>query len=312
MTDRIRYAPLGSLTLAYETFGQSTNPPVLLIMGLGAQMLVWPDELCERLALQGYYVVRFDNRDVGLSSRFSEQGGVGFWRLLFRASLGLSPGAVYDLETMAGDAFGLMDYLGFSRAHVIGASMGGMIGQVMAARQPSRVRSLGLIMSNSGAPGVARPDWRLLAGIFIQARWEGAGDELDSKARALAAIGSRRFPTPLGLIRDRLSRAEHRSSDCSGAARQLAAILATGDRRRLLRQIACPSIVIHGDEDPLIPPEGGVDLARHITGARFELIHGMGHDFPAPLLSRIERILIQHLERASDIVDSGGAVSSTA
>ena len=208
------------------------------------------------------------------------------------------PDAGYDLDAMAGDTLALMDHLGLGSAHIIGASMGGMIAQVMAARYPSRVRSLGLIMSNSGAPGAARPDWRLLAGVLLQAHWQGGGDGLDAKARALAAIGSRRFPTPHAVIRERLMRAESRSADSTGAARQLSAILATGDRRPLLERIDCPTAVIHGDEDPLVPPDGGRDLAAHIAGARFELIHGMGHDFPAPLTSRIGRTLSQNLRSA--------------
>ena len=310
MTEEIRYARLGALTLAYETFGEASNPPLVLIMGLGAQMLVWPDELCRSLACRGYYVVRFDNRDVGLSSRLPGSGP-GACSALFRSSLGLSVHAQYDLEDMALDTLTLMDHLGMTSAHIAGASMGGMIAQIMAARNPARVRSLGLIMSDSGAPGIARPDWRLLAGVLLQARWQGAGDDLDAKARALSAIGSQRFPTPLGTIRDRLKRAERRSSDSTGATRQLLAILATGDRRPLLGRIGCPTIVIHGDEDPLIPSEGGVDLARHIRGSQFELIHGMGHDFPAPLMSRIERRLFQHLDRAERAHEYPAPVSST-
>ena len=311
MNDRVHYAPLGSLTLAYETFGDDTDPPILLIMGLGAPMLVWPDALCEQLAGEGYWVVRFDNRDAGLSSHCPGQGGSSPWRVLLRSTVGVSPGAGYDLETMAGDTLGLMDYLGLDSAHIIGASMGGMIAQVLAARHPSRVRSLGLIMSNSGAPGIARPDWRLLAGVMLQARWRGDGDELDAKARALSAIGSRRFPTPHGVIRERLVRAESRSTDSTGATRQLAAILATGDRRALLARIACPTVVIHGDEDPLIPPEAGLDLARHIHGAGFELIHGMGHDFPAPLLSRVGRTLVRNLNTAQEALHHGTPARST-
>mgnify|MGYP006437421561 CR=1 FL=1 len=298
MTDSVHYAPIGSLTLAYETFGKAANPPVVLIMGLGAQMLVWPDALCEHLARQGYYVVRFDNRDVGLSSRFHGQGESSLGRILFRMSLGLSPRAGYELDTMAGDTLGLMDHLGLSSAHIIGASMGGMIAQVIASHHPSRVRSLGLIMSNSGAPGIARADWRLLAGVVLQAQRRGSGDDLDAKARALSAIGSQRFPTPHATIRQRLARAQMRGCDSSGAARQLAAILATGDRRSLLQRICCPTTVLHGDEDRLIPSEGGMDQARHIQGARFELIHGMGHDFPPPLLSRIARLLTENLATA--------------
>lgn len=298
MTDDIRYAPLGSVTLAYQTFGRDSDPPILLIMGLGAQMLVWPDALCRHLAGQGYYVVRFDNRDAGLSSHFPDRGESNPWRVLLRRSVGMSPGAAYDLGAMAGDTLGLMDCLGLDSAHLIGASMGGMIAQILAARHPRRVRSLGLIMTNSGSPGVARPDWRLLAGTILQIQWQGTGDELEAKARALSAIGSRRFPTPIGIIRERLRQAETRSRDRTGAARQLAAILATGDRRPLLSRIGCPTVVIHGDEDPLIPPDGGRELATHIPGAAFELIHGMGHDFPAPLVSRLGRLLCRNLERA--------------
>lgn len=294
MTDRIQYAPNGPIELAYETFGESTHPPLVLIMGLGAQMLVWPDAFCQRLAARGYYVVRFDNRDVGLSSRVEVPGG-RLWRGLLRHCTGRSPTPVYGLDTMAGDALALMDHLELASAHIMGASMGGMIAQVLTADHPDRVRSLTALMSSAGSPGAGRPSVRLLARLLASC-WPSPGsDPLEGKVRALGLIGSRRFPTDPEIVRQRVAMARARSTDDGGAARQLLAILASGDRSEVLRRIRTPSLVLHGDEDPLIPEAAGRDLAQRIPGARFERLSGMGHDFPVPLLSRLERLVAAHL-----------------
>ncbi len=297
MTDRIQYASNGPITLAYETFGEATHPPLVLIMGLGAQMLVWPEAFCRRLAERGYYVVRFDNRDVGLSSKVEAPAGC-LWRGLLRRCAGRPATPVYELDAMAGDTLALMDHLGLASAHIVGASMGGMIAQVMAADHPDRVRSLTALMSSAGTPRLGRPSIRFLARLLASCWTSPGSDPLEGKVRALGLIGSRSFPTDPAIVRQRVARARARSSDDSGAGRQLLAILASGDRSDRLRRIRAPALVLHGDEDPLIPEAVGRDLAQRIPGARFERLSGMGHDFPVPLLSRLERLVAAHLVAA--------------
>ncbi|MEV0595121.1 alpha/beta fold hydrolase [Nonomuraea cavernae] len=263
-------AAVNGIEIAYESFGSPGGRPLLLIMGLGAQLIHWDDDLCELLAEQGHHVVRFDNRDAGLSTHFHDEGA---------PDLGTS--SSYVLDDMADDVAGLMDTLGWPAAHVVGASMGGMIAQALAIRHPGRVFSLTSIMSTPG-PGVAQPTDAAGAVLFAPP----APDRETALARALetwAVIGSPGYE----LDRERIVRltglAFDRCYDPAGTARQLAAILVSPDRTVALAGVGVPSLVIHGEDDQLVPLAGGQATAAAIPGATLLTYPGMGHDLPRPL-----------------------------
>jgi pimeloyl-ACP methyl ester carboxylesterase len=268
-------ARANSIELAYEAFGDRDRPPLLLVMGLGAQMVAWPDDLCEALAL-GCYVVRFDNRDVGASQWL--EGDVD----LVACMAGDTSSAVYTLEDMADDAAGLLDALELDSAHVMGASMGGMIAQTLAIRHPERVRSLISIMSTTGEPGVARPTEAAMAALMSPP----ARTREEAMERSVAVgrvVGSPGFPRDEEDVRDRSGRAWDRGVNASGFARQLAAIQASGDRTEALAGLDVPTLVMHGEDDPLVPIGGGRATAAAIPGAELWPVPGMGHDLPRAL-----------------------------
>ncbi|GAC1326280.1 MAG: alpha/beta hydrolase [Thermoleophilaceae bacterium] len=282
----VEKVPANGLTLAYESFGDPGDPPLLLIMGLGVQMIGWREELCAMLADGGRFVIRFDNRDVGESTHIAAPMPD------LRACLaGDTSSAVYSLEDMADDVDGLLEALELDSAHLVGASMGGMIAQTVAARHPARVRSLTSIMSTSGERGVSRPTAeasRVLLAPAARTR-EQAGD------RALAAsavIGSPGYPTDEADVRDLAGRAFDRGHNPAGFARQLAGIWASGDRTQALRSISAPTLVIHGEEDPLVQPAAGRATAAAIPGAELWTIPGMGHDLPRALWPEIVRRIL--------------------
>ncbi len=268
------------ITLEFESFGPSTAPAVLLVMGLGGQMTRWHGELCELLVARGYRVIRFDNRDCGLSTHFGEQP-VPDLRALQRGE----PIAVpYTLDDMAADGIGLLDALAIGRAHLVGASMGGAIVQIAAARYPQRVRSLTSIMSSSGNPALPPPTPAAAAALFAPLPRVRDRDSIvaDSIAR-FATLESPDFPTPRGQLQKMFENEFDRNFDPRGVGRQLAAIIANGDRRALLQTIRVPSVVMHGAADQLIPLACGEDVAANIPGAELRIIAGMGHDFPVAL-----------------------------
>jgi pimeloyl-ACP methyl ester carboxylesterase len=286
------------INLEYETFGDRGAPPIVLIMGLGAQLVLWPDELCGALADAGHYVVRFDNRDVGLSTKLETPRRVRLVRAALASRLGFKVRAPYTLDDMAHDTVGLLDALELRRAHVVGASMGGMIAQIVAARHPQRVDSLTLIMSTSGNPRLpqARLDLQLR---LVRRPLAGDRETLIRHSMDLwRAIGSPQFPAGDEVLRAKVERSYDRSSYRHGLARQTLAIIASGSRVPLLRRITAPTLVIHGAEDPLVPVAAGHDLAQHIPGARLSIIPGMGHDLPAPLLPTFSRLIVQHAKEA--------------
>lgn len=282
------------LNLEYETFGDAGAPPLLLIMGLGAQMVLWPEELCRALADAGHYVIRFDNRDVGLSSRVEHRGRPRVARTALAAMFGIRLKVPYTLDDMAQDTVGLLDALALRRAHVVGASMGGMIAQIVAAKYPERVHSLGLIMTTTGNPRLPGP--RLDLRLRLVRRPSGTDREalIRHSMETWRLIGSPQYPPEETALRARLERAYDRSSDRQGLARQTLAILASPSRVPLLKRIEAPTVVIHGREDPLVPVAGAYDLARHIPGARLEIVPGMGHDLPTELLPFFTRVLAQN------------------
>jgi proline iminopeptidase len=288
-----------SIHIEYESLGDPRHPAILLIMGLGMQLTGWPDDFCHGLVARGYRVIRFDNRDCGLSGRAPRGRRANLLLAMAAASLGLPLRTPYTLADMAGDAIGLMDRLGIERAHIVGASMGGMIAQVFAARFPQRVLSLTSIMSTSGNRRVSRPS-REARKVLLSRPADSKDPEsvIDHLVGMFGVIGSPGYPASREELRQRIGRSVRRAYDPAGTARQLLAVIAAGDRRKLLRSIRAPTLVIHGAADPLVPLAAGRDTARHIPGASLLVIEGMGHDFPEALLPRLVQAIAEHCQRA--------------
>jgi pimeloyl-ACP methyl ester carboxylesterase len=264
----------GDVELCYETFGDPAAPAMLLTMGLATQMLGWHEDFCETLADRGFHVIRFDNRDVGRSQRMN--GTVPSVLQLLRRD---KQAASYTLEDMASDGAGLLDHLGIERAHVVGASMGGMIAQTMAARHPDRALSLVSWMSNTGARWTGQPSPRLYH-VLLKTPPRDREAYKDHAVWVFSKIGSPGFERDDEDLRRIAGMSFDRGINPAGTSRQLAAIIASGDRTPLLKTITAPTLVIHGDKDKLVPPSGGRATARAIPGARLMMIKGMGHDIP--------------------------------
>lgn len=282
----------GGITLCYETFGDPQDPAVLLIMGLGTQMVAWQEAFCQQLAARGLYVVRFDNRDIGRSTHL--QGPAPSFAHLLRYS---GEVARYTLADMARDTVGLLDRLELESAHMIGASMGGMIAQTLAARHPARVRSLVSIMSSTGGRWTGRPALRSYP-IFLRQAPREREAFIEHATRLFARIGSRGMPQDVAGVREIAALSYDRELDRSGTGRQLAAIVASGDRTAELGRITAPTLVIHGSADPLISPSGGRATARAIKGAQLTMIEGMGHDLPRVLWPRLIDAIDAHATAA--------------
>ncbi len=287
------------IRIEYERAGPADAPAILLVMGLGMQLVAWPPSLVEGLVGRGFQVLRFDNRDVGLSTHVRPARRVDVRAAAVRSMLGLSVRPPYTLEDMAGDAIGLLDALGIVRAHVVGVSMGGMIGQVLAAGWPARVASLASIMSSSGAPRF-RFHWTPATRALLTPPPRGADEAavIDHLEKVWMLIGSPGMQPPREALRTRLRTSMRRAYDPAGVARQLLAIMASGDRRRLLRRITVPTLVLHGDRDPLVPIGAGRDTAAHVPGATFRAIPGMGHDLPEALVPRLVDEIAAHCGEA--------------
>jgi pimeloyl-ACP methyl ester carboxylesterase len=289
------------LTIDYELRGDPAAPPLLLVMGLGMPSALWPDEFVQALVDQGLRVVTFDNRDCGGSTRFEGVPVPNVLRAIGRALLRRPVAAPYRLEDMAADTVGLLDALGLERVHVVGASMGGMIGQVLAAQHPGRVLSLTSIMSNSGNPErrIAFGRWKALRAIIRRPpRPDDYPAVVEHLVRVFGIIGSPAFRHELPSMRPLFERVARRGLYRNGTARQLLAILATGDRRPMLKKITAPTLVLHGADDPLVPLAAGRDTAANIAGARLEVVEGMGHDFPPTLLARLALRIAEHCRAA--------------
>lgn len=285
------------LQFEYETFGDSKAPPLLLIMGLGGQLVQWPDDFCEALAQGGYYVIRYDNRDVGLSTRFAEAGRAKLMRAGLLMNLRLPIKAPYKLDDMAKDAVGILDALSIKSAHIVGISMGGMIGQILAAQYPSRVRSFTSIMSTSGHRNLPGPSLRIQLRLVKRPKRMDRESLIQHAMETWRMIGSPGYPTPPDVLRAKVERSFDRASYPQGLGRQTLAILASGSRMSLLPRINAPTLVIHGDKDPLVPVAAAYNLARHIPGAQLEIIPEMGHDMPPQLLPRLQTMILQHVNR---------------
>jgi pimeloyl-ACP methyl ester carboxylesterase len=286
---RAGVAASGDLDIHYEDMGDPDDPAVLLIMGLGAQLLLWRTGFCEKLVERGLRVIRFDNRDTGLSSKLEGRRVTGSrYSAMARSFLGRRSPAVYTLEDMADDAAAVLDHLGIGKAHIVGASMGGMIAQVFAARHPARTMSLGVIFSSNNRAVLPPPAPRALFAVIKGPR-PGSPREvvIDNAVRVSRIIGSPAYPAPEERIRTHAAEAFDRSHYPVGIARQFAAILGSGSLRRYDRQITAPTVVIHGLADKLMRPFGGRAIARAIPGARLVLLGGMGHEMPEQLWDRI-------------------------
>lgn len=283
------------LTFTYETHGNPKDPAILLIMGLGMQLTSWPDIFCQGLVEQGFFVIRFDNRDAGLSSKFDHLGKPNLIWTHLRAMLGLRGKAAYTLYDMAQDAIAVLDGVGVQKAHIVGASMGGMIAQIVAAEYPERALSLTSIMSTSGRRGLpgATPAARR-ALMSRPAEPNNIDSVVQHYARVYSSIGSPAFPTSLEALSKRVIANLKRNVCPDGVARQLAAIVASGDRVSLLQSLRLPTLVIHGTADPLVPVQGGRDTAKLVPGAVLREIEGMGHDFPAALNAIKVKLIASH------------------
>jgi proline iminopeptidase len=308
--------PANGLEFDFQVHGDLSATPLLLVMGLGMPAALWPDEFIGALVGRGFRVITFDNRDCGLSTRLEGVPTPDVRRAILRSLLRFPVSAPYRLEEMAADTAGLLDAIGVGQAHVVGASMGGMISQMLAARYPQKVLSLTSIMSNSGNPDrrYAFGKWKALGAIT---RPPPPPDDYAAVVEHLtfvfSVIGSPDFHANLPELKPIFERVARRGLYREGTERQLLAILSTGDRRPLLRGITTPTLVIHGAEDPLVPPAAGSDTAQSIAGAKFELVPGMGHDFPPPLMARLALQIVDHCRAAersspaSSIVNPGVA-----
>src|SRR5262245_47065443 len=290
------------ITIAYESFGPEDRETVLLIMGVSAQLTLWPVDLCEELVKRGYRVIRFDNRDIGLSTHFDAAGPPDFAAVVAAAQAGKPAPLPYTLYDMAKDAVDLLDALGIKKAHVAGPSMGGMIGQIIAAEHPERTLSLTSIMAGSGKPVVpdyAKPE--VLAKIPPPAPVGDRQAYIEQRIKVFQLIGSPRAPIDATILREWVTRDVERSYYPAGEARQAAAALHASyeDRRPKLKTIKVPTVVVHGEDDPIIPVEASRDVAANIPGAEFRLLPGLGHIFPPAMVKDVADAITAAASRAT-------------
>jgi pimeloyl-ACP methyl ester carboxylesterase len=298
-----QFATVGNVELCYETFGDPGDPPVLLIMGLGTQMIAWNEDFCGQLAERGFHVIRYDNRDVGRSTRFDSFPPPRTTELITQRPKRLA----YTLRDMAGDAAGLLTALGIESAHVVGASMGGMIGQFLAIHHPERARSFVQLMSTTGARWVGQPAAAIYP-FFMKALPKTKDEYIDRARKLLDVIGSPGFPRDEAETRAMLSLAFDRGLSPAGTMRQLGAIVDSGNRTRDLARIKAPTLVMHGTRDKMIRVSGGKASARAIPGAELELIDGWGHDLPPGVWPR----LLDGIERTAARAAAPTAETATA
>ena len=289
-----QFATVGDVELCYETFGSPEDPAMLLIMGLGTQMIAWHEDFCAELVSRGFFVIRYDNRDCGRSTKFDRVPPPTIPQLLTRRLRHVA----YTLEDMADDAAGLLDHLGIESAHVTGASMGGMIAQTLAARHPDRVRSLASIMSSTGSRVSGQPRLRAYP-VLLRRPPRDREQYVEALIRLFAIIGSPGFERDVEGLRELAGHGFDRGVSAAGTGRQMAAILASGNRTAALRRIQAPTVVIHGTADKLVSPSGAKATARAIPGARLVLVRGMGHDMPRGAWPQIVGAIAENADRAS-------------
>jgi pimeloyl-ACP methyl ester carboxylesterase len=284
---------VGEVDICYETFGDPADPAMLLIMGLGTQMLAWHEEFCEQLAGRGFFVIRHDNRDIGRSSRLRHLGTPPLWKIVRR-----DRHPAYSLADMAADSVGVLDYLGIRRAHVVGASMGGMIAQTIAIRFPHRVLSLVSIMSNTGSFWTGQPAMGMYA-LLLKPAPKDRDAYIEHGVELFTKIGGAGYEPDVEDLRDIAARSFDRGHDAAGPLRQLHAIVADRNREAQLRRLRVPTTVIHGADDKLVRPSGGRATAKAIPGARLVEIEGMGHGLPRGAWPRIIDAMVENAGRAA-------------
>ncbi len=295
-------APANGIELCYQEMGDAAGEPLILVMGLATQMIAWDSEFCSMLADRGFRVVRFDNRDVGRSTKIDAAGVPSRLDMLS----GRRATAAYLLRDMARDTFGLMDHLEIESAHVVGASMGGMIAQTMAIERPERVRSAVSIMSTTGSRWVGMPSFKAFSALMA-APPKNRDEMIERTLRTFRVIGSPGFAFDEERVREIAGRSYDRGHSTAGVIRQLHAILASGDRTRALRELDLPATVIHGSKDPLVRPAGGRATARAIPGARLRIIDGMGHDLPRDVWPQVSEEIAATAGRAHETAAASAA-----
>lgn len=303
-------AKVNDLDIWYDTQGDPGNPPLLLIVGLGMQSVSWPESFCNGLVERGFYLIRFDNRDNGLSTKLHHLGKPNTLLAVMKMALRMKLAAGYKLDDMAADAIGLMDALDIPRAHIVGASMGGMIAQIVAARYPERVLSLTSIMSTSGRRGLPGPT-RAARKVLFSAVPDPTNHAALTEhfVNMMRVIGSPAYPTAQEILHERVTRTVKRSLEPVATTRQLLAIGASGDRVNLLKSITVPTLVIHGIDDPLVPIAGGRETASLIPNAVMVEIAGMGHDLPDQLADEITAKIAEHCHAADAVATATPALA---
>jgi pimeloyl-ACP methyl ester carboxylesterase len=273
------------INIEYESFGRESDPLILLIMGFGAQLIFWPDPLCEGLAAKGFRVVRFDNRDVGKSTHLVGETAPDPRALFAEVMAGRHPHVPYTLDDMANDAVGLMDSLGVSHAHIVGASMGGMIAQLVAINHPDLTTSLTSIMSTTGRRDLPSGNPETLSVLFRPPNSTSRDDLIEASILVQETVSGPGFPLSEAEMRARAERrTDYAPFDLAGIARQSAALIVAPPRNALLKELRCPALVLHGADDPVIPAAAAKDTAESIPGAELIIVPGMGHDFPSALV----------------------------
>lgn len=288
------------IDIHYEEHGDSGDPAMLLIMGFGAQLTLWPDELVEALVSRGFRVIRYDNRDIGLSHKFDGVRAPGIVRMTLMSKLGLTPRVPYTLRDMAADAIGLLDALDIDRAHIVGASMGGMIAQHVAANYAERCLSFTQIFSTTGNPRLPQARKEALEALVTRPKSDAEEVLVEHGIMLARTIGSPGYPSPEERLRERTLSNLRRSFYPEGPTRHLSAIVADGDRSAMLRKITVPTLVLHGEDDPLVPCEGGRDTAACIPGAKLKTIPGWGHDLPLELVEILSGEIASHARNATN------------
>ena len=283
------------IELFYEEQGDRANETILLVMGLGAQMTLWPDEFVEALVDKGYHVVRYDNRDIGLSHKFEGAKAPGIKMQILRKAIRWPAKVPYSLKDMADDGMALLDALGIEKAHVAGASMGGMIAQLMAVHHPDKLLSLTSIMSTTGNPRLPRPDKVALDALTAPIPSMEEEALIEHGLHIARSIGSSGFPFDVERQRERILANLRRSVYPAGIQRQLAAIVDDGDRRARLAQLDVPALVLHGEADPLVKPAAAQDTAAAIPGAKIKTFPGWGHDIPAEMIAPLTDEIVAHV-----------------
>ena len=287
------------IELHYEEHGNPSDPAMLLIMGFGAQLTLWPDELVEALASEGFRVIRYDNRDIGLSHKFDGVKAPGLVKMTLMSKLGLTPRVPYTLADMAADGVGLLDALGIDKAHIVGASMGGMIAQHLAAKYPGRCLSFTQIFSTTGDPKLPAAKKEALQALVTRPKSDAEDALVEHGIMLARTIGSPAYPSPEDRLRERTLTSVRRSFYPQGPTRHLSAIVADGDRSAMLRDISVPTLVLHGEDDPLVPCEGGRATAECIPGAKLKTIPGWGHDLPLELVDHLARDIADHAKNSA-------------